>query len=204
MFCRNVYLRTGLTIPPGGWVVDLGANVGLFTVLAATEGAKVVAVEAQHGFAREIARLVDLNSIEPGQVHVETALAAATDPQVALVGTLADAQRWQAASHAAPHRPGHVSIPELIYRYGIDRVSLLKIDIEGGEFSVFDEGDDLSWLAQVDQIAMEVHPQFGDVPSVCSVLRRNDFGVRITDDAGRIVTADSPQIGYLYTRRQRN
>ena len=26
MYCRNVYLRTGLTMPAQGWVVDLGAN----------------------------------------------------------------------------------------------------------------------------------------------------------------------------------
>jgi hypothetical protein len=26
---RNVYLRTGLKMPPDGWVIDLGANRGL-------------------------------------------------------------------------------------------------------------------------------------------------------------------------------
>ena len=29
MYCRNVYLRTGLVMPRTGWVLDLGANSGL-------------------------------------------------------------------------------------------------------------------------------------------------------------------------------
>jgi hypothetical protein len=29
MYCRNVYLRTGLRMPDRGWVVHLGANRGL-------------------------------------------------------------------------------------------------------------------------------------------------------------------------------
>jgi hypothetical protein len=29
MYGRNVYLRTGLKMPPNGWVIDLGANRGL-------------------------------------------------------------------------------------------------------------------------------------------------------------------------------
>src|SRR3984885_2444616 len=38
MYCRNVYLRTGLRMPAGGWVVDLGANHRLFRVWAAVTG----------------------------------------------------------------------------------------------------------------------------------------------------------------------
>src|SRR5215472_16726900 len=38
MYCRNVYLRTGLIMPRTGWVLDLGANRGLFSVWAAMAG----------------------------------------------------------------------------------------------------------------------------------------------------------------------
>jgi hypothetical protein len=34
MYCRNVYLRTGLVMPNEGWVLDLGANCGLFSAWA--------------------------------------------------------------------------------------------------------------------------------------------------------------------------
>jgi len=49
MYCRGVYLRSGLTMPSTGLVIDLGANQGLFAVWAALTGAQVVAVEAQQG-----------------------------------------------------------------------------------------------------------------------------------------------------------
>src|ERR1035438_8951527 len=74
MYCRNVYLRTGLRMPAEGWVVDLGANRGLFTVWAAVNGAQVVAVEAQQGFAGEIRGLAEHNGVAD-RVHVEIALA---------------------------------------------------------------------------------------------------------------------------------
>ena len=46
--------------------------------------------------------------------------------------------------------------------YQIDRIGLMKVDIEGGEFAVFSDEEDLGWLDQVDQVVMEVHGDFGD------------------------------------------
>jgi FkbM family methyltransferase len=201
MYCRNVYLRTGLRIPTDGWVVDLGANAGLFTVLAAVEGARVVAVEAQRDFGPEISRLLTLNWIGPQRVHIETAFAAAAGPQIPHVGVLADDERWQTASHAAPERPAAVSVPDLMSRHGIDRIGLVKMDIEGSEFSVLHPDSDLSWLSYVDQITMEVHPAFGDLEQIHRTLLRHRFGVRITNNEGDPVAAGSSEASYAYCRR---
>lgn len=200
MYCRNVYLRTGLSIPAGGWVLDLGANAGLFSVLAAVEGARVVAVEAQQGFAPDIVGLAALNEVGPGRLHVEVAFAASGTPEVALVGALAGAERWRLASHAAPERPPNVSVPELMSRYGIDRVGLLKMDIEGSEFSLLHSDADTGWLARVDQIAMEVHPEFGEVARIVDLLRQRGFAVAVTDNGGHPVPATAPSAAYLYAR----
>jgi FkbM family methyltransferase len=200
MYCRNVYLRTGLRIPDGGWVLDLGANAGLFTVLAAVDGARVLAVEAQQGFPPETARLLALNGVPPGAVHVEVALAGSGIAGVPLVGVVADAARWRLASHAAPDRPAGVSVPELLSRYGIGRVGLVKMDIEGSEFSVLHADSAPAWLPRVDQLAMEVHPEFGSVAGIVELLRRHGFAVTVTDNDGRAVPAASPQAAYLYAR----
>src|ERR1035441_493558 len=61
MYCRNVYLRTGFVMPRTGWVLDLGANRGLFSVWAALLGAQSVAVEAQQGFEPQIRHLAAHN-----------------------------------------------------------------------------------------------------------------------------------------------
>jgi FkbM family methyltransferase len=202
MYCRNVYLRTGLRIPDGGWVVDLGANAGLFTALAAVDGARVVAVEAQRGFAPEIARLLAHNRIDPDRVHIEVALAGSADPGAALVGVVVDDARWHGASHAGPDRPGRVSVPELMSRYGIDRIGLLKLDIEGSEFSVLDPDGGTGWLARVDQLAMELHPGFGDPARIGRLLAGHGFAVTVTDDLGTTRPAGSRTAAYLYATQR--
>ena len=159
MYCRNVYLRTGFVMPRTGWVLDLGANRGLFSVWAALAGAQVVAVEAQQGFGPEINRLAAHNGVGD-RVHVEIALAGGTVRDGATAGVVADDRRWAATSHGAPQRPASMSVPQLMSAYHIGRIGLLKVDIEGGEFAVFSRDEELRWLDRVDQVVMEVHRRF--------------------------------------------
>jgi FkbM family methyltransferase len=200
MYCRNVYLRTGLHMPATGWVVDLGANHGLFTVWAAVTGAQVIAVEAQQGFAGEIRGLAEHNGVGD-RVHVEIALAGGVTSPGAGAGVVADDLRWAATSHGAPARPPAVSIPQIMSRYRIEKLGLLKVDIEGGEFAVLAPGEDLGWLRHVDQIALEVHPGFGDPAALAGRLRRHGFTVDLRDNGGSRVAASSDELGYVYGRR---
>jgi FkbM family methyltransferase len=200
MYCRNVYLRTGLRMPATGWVIDLGANNGLFAVWAAVTGAEVVAVDAQQGFADEIRGLAEHNGVAD-RVHVEIALAGGVTSPGSRAGAVADDLRWAATSHGAPARPGDVSVPQIMSRYRIGRLGLLKVDIEGGEFAVLAEGEDLGWLRYVDQLALEVHPGFGDRAALAGRLRRHGFTVDLRDNSGRRVAAGSDQLDYVYCRR---
>lgn len=49
-----------------------------------------------------------------------------------------------------------VTIPGLLQQFGLDRIDLVKIDIEGSELELFTQGD-LSWIARVNTIAIELH-----------------------------------------------
>lgn len=200
MYCRNVYLRTGLTMPRDGWVVDLGANRGLFSVWAAVSGAHVVAVEAQRGFLPLIDALAEHNRAY-GRVHVEVALASGTTTSGSRVGVVSDDRRWLASSHGAADRPADLSLPQLMAAYGIGRIGLLKMDIEGGEFAVLGEEEDLSWLERVGQLALEIHPAFGDAPALIERLRKAGFHVSLRDNEGSPVPAGSAALGYAYCRR---
>jgi FkbM family methyltransferase len=51
------------------------------------------------------------------------------------------------------------SMSSLILRLGLNRVDLLKLDIEGAEADLF-EGDYHAWLQSVDAIAVEIHEDF--------------------------------------------
>ena len=200
MYCRNVYLRTGLVMPNDGWVIDLGANRGLFSVWGAIAGAQVVAVEAQQGFAPVIRGLAAHNGVA-ARVHVEIAVAGGARVPGAAAGVIGDDHRWSTTSHGAAQRPPGVSVPEIMSRYRIDRIGLLKADIEGGEFAVFEASEDLGWLERVDQLAMEVHPDWGDVAGLAGRLREHGYLVDLRDNAGVPVTAHAGRVDYAYCRR---
>ncbi len=200
MYCRNVYLRTGFVMPRTGWVLDVGANRGLFSCWAALAGAQAVAVEAQQGFEPEIRCLAAHNGVSD-RVHVEIALAGGTVMAGANAGVLADDQCWAAASHSAPQRPVGVSVPQLMSAYQIDTIGLLKVDIEGGEFALFGGDEDLRCLYRVDQMVMEVHPGFGDTAALVGRHRQHGFAVDLRDNTGGRVAASSDRLDYAYCRR---
>jgi FkbM family methyltransferase len=200
MYCRNVYLRHGMTMPTSGWVVDLGANQGLFSVWAALTGARVVAVDAQQGYAAEIRRLAAHNGVAD-RVHVEIAVAGGVTPAGSSAGMVADDEVWSATSHGSPTRPASMSVPQLMSAYLISRIGLLKADIEGGEFGLLAAGEDLSWLRLVDQFVLEVHPRFGDVAALARRLRRHGFVINLCDNDHREVAATSDRVNYAYCRR---
>jgi FkbM family methyltransferase len=200
MYCRNVYLRSGLVMPAHGWVVDLGANRGLFSVWAALTGARAVAVEAQHGFASEIRRLARHNRVAD-RIHVETAVVGGVSIPGASVGVVADDYRWSTTSHGAPTRPPGISVPELMAAHEIRHIGLLKIDIEGGEFAVLGAEEDLGWLKHVDQVVLEVHRDFGDPSGMIDRLRDSGFAIDLRDNDGLPVAASSASLDYAYCQR---
>ncbi len=200
MYCRNVYMRTGLRMPTDGWVIDLGANSGLFSVWAALNGANVVAVEAQAGFAPVISALAMHNGVAD-RVHVEVALASGAATSGTLIGVASDDRRWSASSHGRPMRPTAESVPKFMSKYGIQRIGLLKVDIEGGEFAVFAANEELSWLQQVDQVVLELHETFGNVPALVDRLRRQNFHIDLRDNNDAKVIAASGQVDYAYCKR---
>jgi FkbM family methyltransferase len=178
----------------------LGANCGLFSVWAALSGAHVVAIEAQQGFARRIEELARHNNVAD-RVHVENCMAGGVTTLGSSIGLLTDDRRWAAASHSAPVRPASASVPDLIAKYLIDRISLLKMDIEGGEFAVLSGEENLDWLQRTSQLVLEVHPGFGDSGALMARLRAHGFALDPRDSDGRRLDATSPSINYAYCRR---
>lgn len=201
MYCRNVYLRTGLTIEPGRYALDLGANAGLFSVMAAVEGAQVVAVEAQRGFQQEIETNARRNAVSDN-IAIEIGMIAARSAQVSETGVLTDDGVYLAASHSAEERVDRMGVQSLFERHGISDLSIAKIDIEGGEFGLLNPDDDLGWLDVVDQIAMELHPEFGSVTDLNDTLRAHAFSTTMTNNDGKPTLAADPGTVYLYARRR--
>ena len=67
------------------------------------------------------------------------------------------------------------SIPSLLNSYGIERLSVLKLDIEGAEEAIFANNPE-KWLDKVDILLVETH---GDQIEklMKEVLKRNNFKI---------------------------
>jgi FkbM family methyltransferase len=158
---RDVYLErvydAGFDIDPQGTVLDLGANIGMFTLLAARHlvpQGRVIAIEPNP----QAAEVLRKNVLENGFSNVEVIEAAAS---------VADGQ---AELHLASHSLGAsvfvngpvaetitvrtVDVSRIVTSLG--EVELLKLDIEGSEWPIVFESSPQMW-GRIKKIAMEFH-----------------------------------------------
>jgi len=171
----------------GDIVVDLGANCGTFSVLCAGLGADVIAVEAQEEFRAVFERFSERNGVR-----------SLIDYRLGLLCQgygVFDAEQWHRPSSTS-NLAGGISVTDLLDSRGIDRVALVKADIEGAEFRLPEEETGLLRTAQ--RIAMEVHPAFGDAARLASELRSLGFSTRLVDKWGVEVSAVTTPVGFLY------
>jgi FkbM family methyltransferase len=139
-------------------IVDCGANMGLASryLKQAFPQAKVIAIEPdQENFKLLSENLSGLRDCHP--------VLAAVWPVPGFVQLERDGLRHSAFRTKATTGSGDtieaLSIPSIMERFGLERIGLLKIDIEGAEMELFG-APDLSWLEKVDRIAIELHDLF--------------------------------------------
>ncbi|WP_158273841.1 FkbM family methyltransferase [Micromonospora sp. RP3T] len=142
---------------PGDTVVDIGAGIGgearVFSRLVGPEG-RVVCVEAHPGTFACLRRMVELNGLgnvtavecavvgTPGTVHLED------DTQLHLANSLTSAE---AGGVAVPGR----TLVDVLGSLGVDRVDLLKMNIEGAEAEVLTAFR--PHLSMVDNLVVSCH-----------------------------------------------
>jgi FkbM family methyltransferase len=192
LYGRKVYFAVpGFLLEPTDVVLDLGANAGVFTTLAARISKKVVAVEAQSGFIDYISYNLKQNNCSHKATLEFGIIGGST-------GVLSDKKRLESASHFEK-RPPVLSMNEIIKRNDLDKINFLKVDIEGSEFDLFRK--DVDWLTRVEKIAMEVHPVFGDVNDLIAILETNGFTVVLVDNDQRQTETLRNMSGYLFAKR---
>jgi FkbM family methyltransferase len=193
MYCRQVYFPSAeFELRAGTVVMDLGANTGLFSVLAGRVGCRVIAVEAQRGFVRELKELASVLGVA-AQISVENVLIGAR------TGTLSKSSALASASHAEGFVPPLMSMDDLFSKHQIDQLDFLKVDIEGSEFDVFRA--DAEWLNKVNRIAMEVHPEYGSASELQAALESSGMSVQLRDNDLYPVSELSALGGYLFANR---
>jgi FkbM family methyltransferase len=190
IYCRRVYSPAHrFDIGANDVVVDLGCNVGVFTTLAARAGREVIAVEAQGDMIDRAEANLELNG---GVAHARLVHA--------LVGADSGFFHGEQEVLADPAigNPRSKALADVLG--DVPHVDLMKIDVEGSEFALFAEDRERPWLHKVERIAMEVHPEFGDVTLLESALAARGLDYQfMTNHGAPTPTLDA--IGYLFAWR---
>jgi FkbM family methyltransferase len=140
-------------------IIDCGANVGFASAYFATRfpDAQVIAIEPDPGNYNHL-----LMNIAPYGARIKPVRAGVWSKKCGLIVTDfpgGDGREWgRCVREAAPGETPDVyaiDIASVLTETSRTRVSILKMDIEGGEQYVFAE--ETSWLELVDNLVIETH-----------------------------------------------
>ncbi len=190
--CRKVYFKSpDFDIQENDTVVDLGANVGVFTTVAALCGKRVISVEAQSNFLPIIESNLKMNTC----LEKASIIFGIIGPGS---GLLSKESNQQSASHW-DKTPPIISMENIIKENKIKEIDFLKIDIEGSEFDLFSKNTE--WLSIVKKIVLEVHLEFGDLNDLLTILKNAGFDFVLVDNDQNIVSNFKSSGGYIFARK---
>jgi len=203
IFAKRCYLQHGISLPDDACVLDVGANVGMFTlqVLQECSRPRIYAFEPlpamletlrlnvdlyapagsvqSYGFGLSDAPRVERFTFYPRYTMMSGAADhARPEAEVEVVKRFLENQRRRGDEEAAELiaeaeelLAGRFAgeevecelrrLSEVISEIGIERVDLLKIDVQRAELEVLRGIDDDHW-ERIDQVVMEVHDAAGE------------------------------------------
>jgi FkbM family methyltransferase len=135
-------------LPPGGVAFDIGANVGWHTLLMARlvgAAGRVVAVEANPSICDELRRNLRLNRF--GQVEILAHALGAAEDTMPFLDVRADDPGAASGHLVVSGDPGGPTVAvrvrpldAVVREAGIERLDLIKLDVEGFEWPVLQGG----------------------------------------------------------------
>jgi FkbM family methyltransferase len=179
-------------------IVDAGAYTGLSTAFFAMRypDAKIVAIEPDDDnfglLARNTAGFANVYLLQAA-LWSESGVVSLVDPGDGAWGIRLAESDMAGASETAPSGPAvrAVTVPEVMREHGLDRIDLLKVDIEGSEMEVFSNPD--AWISSVQAISVELHDRFK--PGCSSVFFKavEDFPVQLQRGEDVFMARDEPR-----------
>lgn len=218
------YLRSALK--PGDTFVDVGANLGYYTLLASklvSDSGRVVAIEASPSIAARLQRNVDIN--QRRNIRVVAAAAAAATGELPLFDGKA-INRGHTTTVESVARKERLSAAGMVRADTLERLAgsdtlrtarLIKVDVEGAELAVLKgtfgiiESLDAEWL-------LELTPRFcpggqADVDAIFEAFTKAryrayaipngytaDFIVNPSGEPGPLTRAPKAQCDVLMTK----
>lgn len=138
-------------------ILDCGANVGYTSVFLANAfpQARIVAVEPEPSnyalLCRNIAPYRNVEALNVG-VWVRSGRLSIENPQDVNSGF----RLHESGDGAIPT----LTIPDLLARYEIERIDMLKLDVEGAERELLQDPSADVWLGRTRRLVIELHERF--------------------------------------------
>lgn len=169
----HIYTPMAWKIQPDWTVIDLGAHRGVFSVFAGYQAKQVMSVEANpEAFSMCLGNLSTnglLEKIKPFQGAIDN-----TDGKrefyVASDAGSSSIFTWPALDIERVITVPKIPMSRLLN--DVERVDLLKIDIEGTEYRLILSSSSESWLQKVDRVVIEYHRIPGMDHSVSELIAR--------------------------------
>jgi len=137
-------------------VLDLGTNAGVFAALMTPMAEFILGVEVNPELIPVAEHNLRLNGFEAFALECGF---------IGRGGMFDDGVRR------------YLTMDDLIRKYPLERIDLLKADIEGSEYALF---EDAGWLERVRAISMEVHPYPGQ-DALLETIRNHGFQTMLAD-----------------------
>lgn len=172
-------------IRPKDIFIDIGANIGFFSILAARLGAEVWAFEPEPNNLKRLRRNIELNGFTAEQVTVFNFALGNESGEVCLYRPLTD--NYGRSAIGLSEATDSVTVP--IRR--LDEVlkptntrCVVKVDVEGAELQVFGGGDSVIANMSAGSLwLVEVHVGAGvDTNAVAERFLRHSYEVSYFDD----------------------
>jgi FkbM family methyltransferase len=167
--------------PPHGIVVDLGANIGGYSIFSAKSADRVLAFEPLQIHYDLLLKNIELNFCK----NIDTFKYAIGKSRGKRLIYIADTNIGSSSFFRPTPNSVEVqtiTISDIFVNSQLDRINMLKVDIEGAEHEVFKDID-VELLRKIDKIIMEVH-NYGtkqeDVKAIISKLEQADFNVTVS------------------------
>ena len=191
IFVQGIY---DAPIRSGDIVVDIGANIGGFTVLAGRRGARVVAFEPFPANFAALERNVKRNGLDVTLVQ-----AAVADAERTTEMFIPDDESYSGRYSLHPGRGGEtiqvacLPLDAVLARYDLPSIDLLKIDCQGSEYEIL-FSTSAETLARTRALIIECE-EFPDRPEWSTTTMRRFLETHgfSTSADGNLVRATRPQ-----------